>query len=128
MLLNPLLAGISQDQATALTTFFLEHLNALANAGKNCTANGDVESVPVRVEEGDEGKGRKGRSAEDEAELQEAREKAEEGAFKALADDLNKDVLAITNGSTVGSGERPKRQLAPKRSDGRGRSPKREEQ
>ena len=38
MLLNPLLAGISQDQAAAITTFLLEHLNALAAA----KANGDT--------------------------------------------------------------------------------------
>ena len=100
---------------------------------KERTANGDAESVPVLVREGDEDKGRKGRSAEDEAELLEAKERGEEGAFKALADldaaqaveELNGDVLAITNGSSTGNKQG---KVKWRQREGRSRSPKREEQ
>ena len=118
MLLNPRLAGISQVQAAALTTFFLEHLNALANAGKSGMANGDAESLPVRVEEGDEGKDMKDREWAEE--LQKARGDAEEAAFKTLAADLNNDVLAITNGGSSGT----KIERKSKGREGRSRSPK----
>ena len=60
MLLNPILTGISQDQAAAITTFLLDHPNVLAaaKAKGDAIASGDVALVTAPPE-GDEEEGKK---------------------------------------------------------------------
>lgn len=106
MLLNPLLAGISQDQAAAITTFLLDHLHVLAaaKAKGDTVASGDAALVTVLPEGEGEEKGKKEERHED----------------VKVVEELDGDTLAITNGGTSGS----KTGRTRNGREGRSRSPK----
>ena len=94
---SPLCSGIASEQASAITALFIHHLNGLAAA----PADGGADKA--KAPEGEETK---------------------EEELKKTVDELNTDVLALTNGSASGS----KTERRNNGREGRSRSPKRDEQ
>ena len=98
-------SGITPEQASAITAFFIQHLNGLASAVAAVGAD------KAKAPEGEEPK-------------EEEEKWLKDKELRKTVDELSTDVLALTNGSSSGT----KLERKNNGREGRSRSPKRDEQ